>query len=99
MVILGGIIYLMEFSDKNWRFGPFKTYGKNPLFIFLLSGIVVKMMFLLKVNGKTLYGLLYQYGFQWMGDKLGSLAFALFFALLFYLVSLLLERKNIIIKL
>ena len=99
VVILGGIIYLMEFSDKNWRFGPFKTYGKNPLFIFLLSGILVKMMFLLKVNGKTLYGLLYQYGFQWIGDMPGSLAFALFFALLFYLVSLLLERKNIIIKL
>jgi len=99
VVILGGIIYLMEFSVKHWRFGPFKSYGKNPLFIFLLSGIVVKMMFLLKVNGKSLYGLLYQYGFQWMGDKPGSLAFALFFALLFYLVSLLLERKNIIIKL
>ena len=98
MVILGGIIYLMEFNSNKWKFSVFNTYGKNPLFIFLLSGVVAKMMYLIKIGDANIYHLTYVNGFEWLGDKPGSLAFALSFALLYYLISLWMERKKIFIR-
>jgi predicted acyltransferase len=98
MVILGIIIYLMELRSGKWKFSVLNTFGINPLFIYLLSGLLAKGMILIKINGNSLYGLVYQHGFAWIGGNLGSLAFALFITLICYLVARWLEKKEIYIK-
>jgi predicted acyltransferase len=98
MIILGIIIYLMEMYSKRYEFKVFNTFGINPLFIYLLSGLLAKGLILFKVDGQSMYGILYRNGFAWIGDKFGSLAFALFITSICYLVARWLEQKKIYIK-
>lgn len=97
-IILGVIIYLSELKTKTVSFGVFNTFGLNPLFIYLLSGLVAKGLILINIEGKSLYGLLYKNVFSWIGGNLGSFAFALFITGICYLVARWLQQKKIYIK-
>ena len=98
MVILGMIIYLMEVSPKKYEFKMFNTFGKNPLFIYLVSSLIVQMLLMFKINGTSLHRLLYSTVFEWIPGKLSSFAFAMFIMLTCYFVARALEKRNIYIK-
>ena len=98
-VILGAIIYLMDFRSQAVKFGVFTTFGKNPLFVYLLSGLIAKMMYMTPFGDSSLYGWTYENLFAWIGGKLGSFAFALFITAICYLVAVWLDKRKIYIKL
>ena len=99
-IIIAAIIYLMEKSPKNMEFKVFDTFGKNPLFIYLLSGLLAKFLLIVKWDGASLYGLIYRNVFEWMGfgSPFGAFMFALSFTTLCWLVAKWLENRNIYIK-
>lgn len=105
MGLLACITYLREFSLMRWSMEPLRVYGTNPLFIYLMSWIVAaSLMWLIKieVDGQTISA--YHRAFLWLKDtglnaKNASLAFALINVLGFYLLSYVLYRKQIFIKL
>ena len=99
------LIFLIDMKGwESWS-KPFMHFGKNPLFIYVLSAFyVICISGILKVsntagNELSIYAYMYQ---DWyrpvLGDLNGSLAFALSQALLFWIVAFLLDRKNIVIK-
>ncbi len=104
----GGLGYLFltllrwiidEQGWKKWTL-PFQAFGMNPLASYVLSILLVKLMFRIKIGEENLYGFLYAHVFQpVLGDKPGSLAFALSYGFVIWLFAYYLFRKKIVIKL
>ena len=96
-MILALIIYLMEHGPKR-QFRVLNTFGKNPLFIYLLSGLIAKFMIMIKIGDTSLYGWTYANLFGWIPGKLGSFLFALMITTICWVVAKQLEKRSIIIK-
>ena len=98
LMLMGILIYLMRVKEKPFRFGFFDVFGKNPLFIYLLSQYLVILLYFFRINGENLYGLIYENGFKWMGAHLGSFVFAMLFMMLCWVVGWWLDKKKIYIR-
>lgn len=93
------LIYVVDRKKIESAFYIFKVFGRNPLVSYILSMVVVKVLYNIQVQGNNLYSYLYQSLFQSsFGDKLGSLIFALVFTMLIWLFALSLYKSNKIIK-
>ena len=95
------LVYLLDIVKvQKWGF-PFQVFGRNALFSYVLSIVIVKiLLYIVKIGDKNGYSYLYSEVFQPMlGDYPGSLAFAIFIVVLVFLPALWLFRKNIMIKL
>lgn len=102
--LLALMVWLVDI--KGWRAvaEPLRIYGSNPLFIYMLSwlwAVVIGELLVWQQAGQVMS--VYQLGFELLAtvfpEKFASLVFALLHVLLFWLVSLLLYRKKIFIKL
>ncbi|MCB0496894.1 MAG: DUF5009 domain-containing protein [Cyclobacteriaceae bacterium] len=104
ILLLSFFIWLIDLKGmKKWA-SPLVVFGMNPLVIFVLSIVWVKVLIYLvhfnldgsRVNGYTwLYKVLFV---PVAGNLNGSLAFALFHGILFWVVGYVLYRKRIVIK-
>jgi len=94
------LVYLIDIAAFR-RWTPFfEIFGKNTLFIYLLSEVVSSIFWIAQVGDKALFDWLFLHGFQWWaGDKNGSLMFALVFMLACWGVGYVMDRKRIYIKL
>ncbi|MCI4671705.1 MAG: DUF5009 domain-containing protein [Bacteroidia bacterium] len=99
LVILALILYTTDFLTPSWNYNFFQVFGKNSLFIYLLSEYVAILALFIRVDKQTsLYAYIYQNVFQWMGPFIGSFAFALAFMMLCWAVAYLLDQKKIYVK-
>lgn len=106
-VAMGLLIELIDIRGyKNWT-RPFVVFGMNPLIIYVMSGLIVKVMLYItrweNAAGETvqLYGWLYSNVFAGLlpnNLKLASFLFAIFIVTLCWLFGLFLFRKKIFIK-
>ena len=104
LIILGIILFLADYAGrKKWSI-PFRIYGMNALFVYVMSGIVVKLLInirWLEADGSkaNLSSWLYQNLFLfWLPDYPASLAFALANVLFFFFLAVSLYKKKIFIK-
>lgn len=92
-IILAVIIYIIDFLQKDrWAYF-FEVFGKNALFIYLLSEVVAILM-----RGAHIYGPIYNHIFKFAGMYLGSLLFAVCFMLACWLAGWYLDKRKIYIK-
>ncbi|MGN6438137.1 MAG: acyltransferase family protein [Agriterribacter sp.] len=109
MAVLAIIIHIVEVYHirGGWtRF--FNVFGKNPLFIFVLSGVWVRLYGLFRIEEGIKDGLPVYKGLgNWMYDHLfaplfgnmnGSLFYAIFHVLIFWALAWWLDKKKIYIK-
>jgi predicted acyltransferase len=100
-LLLGLFFWIMEVKGwKGWA-RPFVIYGMNAIAVFVASGLLAKVMGMVRVGtgGPTLKGWLYQAGFaSWAGPLNGSLAFALGYVLFWLGLMWLMYRRRIFIK-
>jgi len=98
MALLSVILFFVEMKQQTLA-RPFVVFGKNPLLIFVLSGMLAKIYSLIRIDGKNLYTGIYKYVFQPIGgDYFGSLLFALAHVLLFYFIGRLLDKRKIYLR-
>ncbi|MBT1696430.1 DUF1624 domain-containing protein [Fulvivirgaceae bacterium PWU4] len=99
MMVLSFILFVVEMKGRrNWT-NAFVLFGKNPLLIYALSGIIVKIYGLIRIDDGGAYGAIYRYVFQPIGgDYFGSLLFALAHVALFLLVGWFLDKKKIYVR-
>jgi predicted acyltransferase len=96
MVILAMIIFIVDLRKRDGWSKPFILYGKNPLLIFALSGIIVKIYSLIRIDGVNAYAWLYNSVFQPIGgDYFGSFLFAIAHVLLFLAIAAWLDKRKI----
>jgi predicted acyltransferase len=97
-IILSLLVYGIEMLRRDkWTYF-FQVFGRNPLFIYLLSEVGAILLFFFQVGDKSLFTTIYQTLFEPVGPYLGSLLFALTFMLLCWGVGYLLDKRRIYIR-
>lgn len=83
---------------KNWTYF-FEVFGRNPLVLYALSGMVIKTMVLIRIGDKGLHSWSYDTLFlSWLEGKNASLLFALSYMLLIWIMGYYMDKKKIYIK-
>ena len=98
LCIIAAIIYLVDFKNIVTGTYFFKVFGRNPLFIYLLSEIMVILFWFFRVDGQPFYNWLYYNVFYFIGDYWSSLTFALAVMLFCWLIGYWLDIKKIYVK-
>jgi len=112
ILTLSSLIYLIEFKSIRGTWSKFfDVFGKNPLFIFVLSGFLPRILALLRwvdhIDGTT-GKKLYTSAFPWFYEnvcknvatdlRVGSLVYALITIAFYWSIVYLLDKKKIYIK-
>jgi predicted acyltransferase len=99
LLILGALIYVIDIlGKKNWTYF-FEVFGKNPLFIYLLSEIMAILLWFIPVGGKPLYMVVNDAVYQKLvPGPVGSLLFALTVMMSCWFVGYMLDKKKIYIR-
>jgi predicted acyltransferase len=98
-IIIAVIIYVTQFLNKTkWTYF-FEVFGRNPLFIYLLSEVGAILLYFIRVDPKTsLFRWIYLNVFSHLGGYLGSLLFAISFMLLCWLAGYFLDKRKIYVR-
>jgi predicted acyltransferase len=104
LLLLAVLVWLIDIRRQGREHGAlvhvFVVFGRNPLFIYLLSGAASTMLWRLQVHGVPLYGWLYrELCLSWAPPKLASLMFATVFMLACWLVAYGMDRRGIYVRL
>ena len=100
LVIISFLIYIVEIREwrgANWP-GFFTVVGKNPLFVYIVSELLVTVLSWVVLGGKSVP--------QWVDNfwqyvaygKVGSLLFAITVMLICWLVGYILDKRKIYIR-
>ena len=111
MITLGMFIYLLEFKEAKGRWSEFfDVFGKNPLFIFVLSGFLPRVLALLRwvdhvdEKGEKVYTSALPWFYEHVCKniatdlRIGSLLYALCMIAFMGLLAYILDKKKIYIK-
>ena len=99
-VLLAALTYLIDFLGYiKWTYF-FVVFGKNPLFIYLLSelGVILLWIFMAGSPPQPLYSWVYQHIFKLAGDYFGSFLFSVSVMLVCWLAGYLLDKKKIYVR-
>ncbi|MDR2293567.1 MAG: hypothetical protein LBE11_08865 [Prevotellaceae bacterium] len=102
MVVLAFFIWFMDvkqYSQKYFR--PFIAFGSNPLFLFVMSGVIVKTMSFpcFNIGGMPFQSHIYASIYKGIVDPaFGSLLYAVTFVAVLWIIADILYRKKIYIK-
>lgn len=99
LVLLSLLIYLIEFRKKQkWTYF-FLVFGRNPLFIYVLSGVLSSLFYLVPIGNSDIHTFFHRDVFLSIASPLNaSLMYALFFMMIHWLVGYVLDKKKIYIK-
>ena len=98
LILLAMLVYAIDFLHRTkWTYF-FEVFGRNPLFIYLLSEVVAILLYFFRTGDKTYYETIYGAVFQPLGDYVGSLVFALTFMLFCWSIGYLLDQRKIYVR-
>ncbi|MBV5325844.1 MAG: hypothetical protein J0626_11625, partial [Rhodospirillaceae bacterium] len=95
LLALALLVYAIEVrGQRGWTYF-FEVFGKNTLFIYLLSELAVVILSRVRVGSRDAYSWLYQHLFQQLAaPQLASLLFALCFMLACWLVAWQMDKRQ-----
>jgi len=97
-VLLSALVYVINFLQIKQFNYFFEVFGKNPLFIYLVSELGATLLWFIPIGDKPLYQWLFQNIFSHAGMYFGSFLFAITFMLFCWLVGYVLDRKKIYVR-
>jgi predicted acyltransferase len=98
-VILAFLLYIVEFKKATSWTPFFVSFGKNPLFIYLLSEVGAESIYLWHTgNGVPVHKWVYDHIFTSLGMSFGSMMFSVTFMLLCWLVAYWMDKRRIYIR-
>ncbi|MBX9780714.1 MAG: heparan-alpha-glucosaminide N-acetyltransferase domain-containing protein [Chitinophagaceae bacterium] len=111
ILCLGVLIYIIEFKETKGAWSSFfDVFGKNPLFIFVLSGFLPRLLALFRwetgiaPNGSKEYTSALPWFYHTICEpisndlRVGSFIYALCLIIFYWLIVYLLDKKKIYIK-
>jgi predicted acyltransferase len=112
LLVISLFIYLLEFTNKRGAWSKFfEVFGKNPLFIFVLSGFLPRVIALFRwvdkidpATGKPVYISPFPWFYQHICKPIsadlrnGSLLYALCMIGFYWLIVYILDKRKIYIK-
>lgn len=97
-IVLAFFVWLCDIVKSERLVNPLIVYGTNPLFIYVLSGVWVLSYSLINIGELNLGDWMYQQLALVMSAKLASFTFALLHVIGFWLISNMLYKRKIFIK-
>lgn len=97
-IILATVIYTIDFANKTKWTPFFEVFGKNPLFIYLLSEVGAILLYTIPVSGDNLFSWIFNHIFSYAGMYFGSLLFAIWFMLTCWLAGWWLDKRKIYVR-
>ncbi|WP_019029518.1 acyltransferase family protein [Colwellia piezophila] len=97
-LLLAAFIWLIDIMKQVKLAEPLLVYGTNPLFVYVLSFLVVTVYLNINIGDSSMYGWLYQQLSNVFAPKLASFIFAFSHVVFFWYVSLKLYQRKIFIK-
>jgi predicted acyltransferase len=111
MVVLAMLIYMIEFKGlRGWLGRFFDVFGKNPLFIFMISVLIPRTQALIRIpNGLNAKGQAqYLTPFQWFFEhvckpigsdpRTGSLVYAIIMIIFYWAMVWWMDKKKVYVK-
>jgi predicted acyltransferase len=111
IAVLATLVFFIEIRGRRGRWTYFfEVFGKNPLFIYALSGLIPKLLWLIRIpagtteSGATRYINPWGWFYQSVCAKvpgppeLGSLLFALCFVALLWVIGYWMDKKRVYIR-
>jgi len=100
LMMLGALVWLIDLKGLRTGTSFFIVFGKNTLFIYLLSTIGVVVLVRLRAGGMSLYRWLFQEALlPWTAPYLASFLFALGYTLACWVVAFAMDRRGIYVTL
>ena len=99
-IIIAGLIYITDFLQKRkWGYF-FEVFGKNPLFIYLLSELGVTLLYFFRTGERhqPIYIWIFQNIYKNAGMYFGSFLFAISVMLACWLVGYILDKRKIYVR-
>ncbi|MBS1668288.1 MAG: DUF5009 domain-containing protein [Bacteroidetes bacterium] len=98
-IIISAVMYVIDFLQiTRWTYF-FQVFGKNPLFIYLLSEVGATILFVLHAQPKvSVFAWLYNNIFRHAGLYFGSFLFAVSFMLFCWVIGYFLDKKKIYVR-
>lgn len=98
LLIAALILIIKVRKFKNWTYF-LVVFGRNPLFIFVLSGLIAMLMGIIWIDGTFIKPWLYKNAFlSWLTSYNASLMFAMCFILVMWGIGYVLDKKKIYMK-
>ena len=97
-IVLAFFVWLCDIVKPQHLVNPLIVYGSNPLFIYVLSAVWVLSYSLINIGELNLGDWIYQQLALVMSAKLASLTFALLHVIGFWVISNMLYKRKIFIK-
>ncbi len=97
-LILGCVMYYLDFLNKRKGTYFFEVFGRNPLFIYLLSELLVILANIIRIGDVSLFEWVYLNIFSHASPYIGSFLFAISFMLLCWSIGYVLDKKRIYIR-
>jgi predicted acyltransferase len=98
-VLLAVCMHVIEVRRITWWTRPFVALGRNALTVFVVSGLVGKLLIIVKVGGDSLQTVVYERGFAWIGSpENASLVFSVVFLVLMFWLCDVMQRRGIFIR-
>jgi predicted acyltransferase len=101
LIWISALVYIIEMSNRKavkWT-EFFMIFGRNPLFIYVLSEIFVVILFMIPVGRESLFGFVNTHFFQLIAPgPFGSFLFAITFMLFCWSIGWWLNKKRIYVK-
>jgi predicted acyltransferase len=99
LLILAVLIWFIEIRNwKGWTYF-FEVFGRNPLILYVASGIVISIISMIPIGESSLKGFIYETLYtRWLNPKLASFLFAISYMLVIWLMGLWMDRRKIYVK-
>ena len=98
LIILSAIIYVIDFLQQTkWTYF-FEVFGKNPLFIYLLSEIGIIALWMIPVGNKQLPSWAFENIFNHAPTYWASLLYALAWMMICWLAGWWMDKKKIYVR-
>jgi predicted acyltransferase len=97
-VLLAALIYMVDFLQVK-RFNYFfEVFGKNPLFIYLVSEVASILLGFIPIGDQRLHSWLFENIFSLAGMYFGSFLFAVAFMLMCWFVGYFMDKKKVYVR-
>lgn len=98
LLIISTLIYIIElYHYRKWTYF-FEVFGRNPLFIYLLSEVLLITLYLISVGDGSLQRVFYNFFANFASPVNASFLFAFLVMMVCWIVGYFLDRKKIYIK-
>ncbi|MEB2775530.1 heparan-alpha-glucosaminide N-acetyltransferase domain-containing protein [Algoriphagus sp. D3-2-R+10] len=96
LALLIGVIEIKNW--KGWTYF-FEVFGRNPLILYVLSGLVISILSMIPLGESSLRGFIYSNFYtSWLTPKMASFLFAFSYMLVIWLIGLVMDKRKIYIK-